>query len=95
PQAADSVVAKWRASSPVADLDRWRSPVFLVHGDDDRNVSFAQTVDLTRQLRRRGVEVHELVFPDEVHDFLRHAHWVAALSAGADFLVAKLMGAGN
>jgi len=95
PQAADSVVALWRASSPVADLDRWRSPVFLVHGDDDRNVAFAQTVDLAHQLRRRGVEVHELVFPDEVHDFLRQAHWLAALSAGADFLIAKLMGPGN
>jgi dipeptidyl aminopeptidase/acylaminoacyl peptidase len=95
PQLTDSALAVWRASSPVADLGRWRSPVFLVHGDDDRNVAFAQTVDLAHQLRRRGVEVHELVFPDEVHDFLRHAHWLAALTAGADFLIGKLMAPGN
>ncbi len=95
PQAADSVLALWRASSPVADVDRWRSPVFLVHGDDDRNVGFVQTLDLTRQLRRRGIEVHDLIFPDEVHDFLRHAHWLAALGAGAEFLIGKLMGPGN
>src|SRR5690606_31469294 len=25
-------------SSPVADVARWRSPVLLIHGDDDRNV---------------------------------------------------------
>ncbi len=95
PQAADSIVALWRSSSPVADVDRWRSPVLLVHGDDDRNVAFAQTVDLGHQLKRRGVEVHELIFPDEVHDFLRHAHWLTALTAGADFFVGKLMGTGN
>jgi dipeptidyl aminopeptidase/acylaminoacyl peptidase len=91
---ADSVLARWRASSPVADLARWRSPVLLVQGDDDRNVSFAQTVDLTQRLRRQGVVVELLVFPDEVHDFLRHAHWLQAYRAGAAFLGAKLGVAG-
>jgi dipeptidyl aminopeptidase/acylaminoacyl peptidase len=91
---ADSVLARWRASSPVADLARWRSPVLLVQGDDDRNVSFAQTVDLAQRLRRQGVEVELLVFPDEVHDFLRHAHWLQAYRAGAAFLGAKLGVAG-
>jgi dipeptidyl aminopeptidase/acylaminoacyl peptidase len=88
PQAAESVLAMWRASSPVADVARWRSPVLLVQGDDDRNVSFAQTVDLAQRLRRQGVAVELLVFPDEVHDFLRHAHWMQAYRAGADFLIA-------
>jgi dipeptidyl aminopeptidase/acylaminoacyl peptidase len=72
----------------VADVARWRSPVLLVQGDDDRNVSFAQTVDLAQRLRRQGVAVELLVFPDEVHDFLRHAHWMQAYRAGADFLIA-------
>jgi len=90
PQAAESALAMWRASSPVADVARWRSPVLLVQGDDDRNVSFAQTVDLAQRLRRQGVAVELLVFPDEVHDFLRHAHWMQAYRAGADFLIARL-----
>ena len=75
-------------------MARWRSPVLLVQGDDDRNVSFAQTVDLAQRLRRQGVEVQLLVFPDEVHDFLRHAHWLQAYRAGAAFLGAKLGVAG-
>src|SRR5882757_7594632 len=33
-------------SSPVASIANWRSPVLLVHGDDDRNVPFQQTTDL-------------------------------------------------
>ena len=89
---ADSVLAAWRAASPVADVARWRSPVLLVHGDDDRNVSFAQTVDLAQRLRRQGVRVETLVFPDEIHDFLRHAHWMEAFRAGADFLLAQVRG---
>ncbi len=32
------------ASSPLAYLDRWKAPVLVIHGDDDRNVSFAETV---------------------------------------------------
>jgi dipeptidyl aminopeptidase/acylaminoacyl peptidase len=27
-------------SSPVSSIANWRSPVLLVHGDDDRNVPF-------------------------------------------------------
>jgi dipeptidyl aminopeptidase/acylaminoacyl peptidase len=85
---ADSVLSRWRAASPVADVARWRSPVLLVHGDDDRNVGFGQTVDLAQRLRRLGVTAEQLIFPDEVHDFLRHAHWMQAYRAGADFLIA-------
>src|SRR5436309_8516109 len=31
-------------SSPMAGVKTWRSPVLLIHGDDDRNVAFNQTV---------------------------------------------------
>ncbi|TMQ62453.1 MAG: hypothetical protein E6K77_07360, partial [Candidatus Eisenbacteria bacterium] len=40
----------------------------LIQRDDDRNVQFSQTVDLAAALRPLGVEVEQLVFPDEVHD---------------------------
>ncbi|HEY2944077.1 MAG TPA: prolyl oligopeptidase family serine peptidase, partial [Vicinamibacteria bacterium] len=65
-------------SSPMADVKTWRSPVLLIHGDDDRNVPFRQSVDLAEALRERGVTVEHLVFPDEVHDFLVQAHWIEA-----------------
>ena len=59
------------ASSPMSSLDTWKSPVLLVHGDDDRNVSFIESINLITALRKRNVDVEQLVFPDEVHDFLR------------------------
>jgi dipeptidyl aminopeptidase/acylaminoacyl peptidase len=79
------VIKKARDSSPVAAVDTWKSPVLLVHGDDDRNVDFSQTVDLVQRLRARNVEFEQLVFPDEVHDFLLHRHWLEVYNAAADF----------
>jgi dipeptidyl aminopeptidase/acylaminoacyl peptidase len=77
-------------SSPMATLDGWRSPVLLIHGDDDRNVAFTETGSLVEQLRRRGVEHELLVFPDEVHSFLRYESWLRAYTATADFFRRKL-----
>ncbi len=74
-----------RESSPISSVDKWKSPVLLIHGDDDRNVEFSQTVNLVRRLRANGVYFEELIFPDEIHDFLRHQDWLRAYHAGSDF----------
>jgi dipeptidyl aminopeptidase/acylaminoacyl peptidase len=73
-------------SSPVADVRFWSSPVLFVHGDDDPNVDFIQTVDLVQRLRKEGrAHVETLIFPDEVHGFLLHRRWLEAFTAAADF----------
>jgi dipeptidyl aminopeptidase/acylaminoacyl peptidase len=72
-------------SSPVTAVNTWKSPVLFIHGDDDRNVYFTQTVDLVARLREKGVELEQLIFPDEVHDFLLHRNWLAAYRATGDF----------
>jgi dipeptidyl aminopeptidase/acylaminoacyl peptidase len=77
-------------SSPVASITNWRSPVLLVHGDDDRNVPFQQTTDLVEKLRGQNVEFEELIFPDEIHDLLRWSDWVRAYRATAEFFDRKL-----
>jgi dipeptidyl aminopeptidase/acylaminoacyl peptidase len=73
-------------SSPLASVSAWRSPVLLIHGDDDRNVPFHQTVALVEALRKQGVEFQELIFPDEIHGFLTQKRWLQAYRAAADFL---------
>ena len=78
-------------SSPLASIATWRSPVLLIQGDDDRNVPFSQTVSMARALRKQGVEFEELVFPDEIHGFLLHRHWLEAYKAEADFFQRHLM----
>ena len=78
------------ASSPIAYVKDWRAPVLLIHGDDDRNVQFSQTVQLGAALRAQRVDVEQLIFPDDIHDFLTHAHWVAAYEAAAAFFQRRL-----
>jgi len=67
-------------------MKTWKSPVLLIHGDDDRNVRFSQTVDLVERLREAGVPFEELVFPDETHDFTRRVTWAKANTAICAFL---------
>jgi dipeptidyl aminopeptidase/acylaminoacyl peptidase len=77
-------------SSPMASVGGWKSPVLLIHGDDDRNVEFNQTVMLADALRRQHVPMELMVFPDEIHDFLLYRNWLAAYQATARFLDRKL-----
>jgi dipeptidyl aminopeptidase/acylaminoacyl peptidase len=79
-------------SSPMSTVDGWRSPVLVIHGDDDRNVRFVETVTLVEALRARNVEVEQVVFPDEIHGFLRWDRWVEAYKASAEFLDRRLRG---
>jgi dipeptidyl aminopeptidase/acylaminoacyl peptidase len=85
--------ARWRLaweSSPLASVDTWHSPVLLVQGDNDDEVPFLQAVRLAASLRQRHVDVQELAFPDELHDFLLYRDWYAAYSASADFFTQHL-----
>ena len=72
-------------SSPISSVDKWKSPVLLIHGDDDRNVRFSQTTDLARRLEKAGVPFEELIVPDDTHHFLRHANSVKVDAAVAAF----------
>jgi dipeptidyl aminopeptidase/acylaminoacyl peptidase len=77
-------------SSPLASVKTWRSPVLLIHGDDDRNVPFSETVTLAGALRDQGVYFEQLILPDEIHGFLRHGSWLRAYHAAVDFFARKL-----
>ena len=91
PDRERALAVAWR-SSPVSSVATWRSPVLLVHGDDDRNVRFSQTVDLVQRLTKARVPFEELVIPDDTH----HMNWgnsVRVIEATADFFRRKLGGA--
>ncbi|MFB6231646.1 MAG: prolyl oligopeptidase family serine peptidase [Salinibacter sp.] len=84
---SEKEAARQRAfeSSPMSDVEDWESPVLLIHGDDDRNVPFSETVDLVQALRTHDVPHETLVFPDEVHGFLLHENWLRAYRSAASF----------
>jgi dipeptidyl aminopeptidase/acylaminoacyl peptidase len=77
-------------SSPLGTIDKWKSPVLLVHADDDRNVPFSQTVQLVEELRQQKVEFEQIVLPDEIHDLLRADSWNRFFHATDDFFARHL-----
>ena len=73
-------------SSPEYFVKGWKSPVLMIHGDDDRNVPFSESVNMAELLQRQGVHVEQLVLPDEVHGFLLHKNWLKAYKATIEFI---------
>src|SRR5258708_4371965 len=63
-------------SSAISEIANWRSPVFLIQGDDDRNVNFAQTVGLVQLLRAHHVTYELFVMPDDTHETLLYKRWI-------------------
>jgi dipeptidyl aminopeptidase/acylaminoacyl peptidase len=80
----DTASVTYRSSS-ISAIDKWKSPVLLMHGDDDRNVAFSQTVGLVQLLRARRVPFELIVFPDDVHDSLLFHRWIQSFNATDDF----------
>lgn len=79
-------------SSPNSSIHKWKSPVLLIQGDDDRNVPESQTVDLVQRLREHNVSVEQIFIPDEIHDFLLWKTVVTCYKATAEFFQAHLGG---
>ena len=80
--------------SPSADVAKWKSPVLLVHGDDDRNVPFDQTVELAQHLAQQHTPFEEVIIPNEIHGFLRRSSWIRVDEDAIRFLSTRL-GAGE
>ena len=78
------------AASPLGDLSKWRSPIYIDAGDDDRNVPFSQAVTLAALLEARGVDVTLHAVPDELHEYTVYAHELDRFQRTADFLETHL-----
>jgi dipeptidyl aminopeptidase/acylaminoacyl peptidase len=80
--------------SPLAFVGQWRSPVYIVAGDDDRNVDFNQSIALLQALRSKTdtVEIAEKVIPNEIHDLsLTFEDLVDVYFEGSEFMLNHLL----
>lgn len=80
-------------NTALAHLETWKSPVFLVQGDDDMNVDFNDGTVLARamQKQRPGVEFRQEVVPDQTHDLYQtYEKLVEIYTRGSDFLLDHL-----
>ncbi|MDH6128099.1 prolyl oligopeptidase family serine peptidase [Kitasatospora sp. GP82] len=53
--------------SPISSASKIRTPVLILHGEDDTNVPLGQATFFHRALRRFGVEHEFVVYPREGH----------------------------
>jgi dipeptidyl aminopeptidase/acylaminoacyl peptidase len=60
--------------NPALEVDRWRTPMLIIHGQLDYRVPVEQGLGAFTALRRQGVPARLLYFPDEGHWVLRPAN---------------------
>jgi dipeptidyl aminopeptidase/acylaminoacyl peptidase len=58
-----------RSLSPLHKLDRVKAPTLVLHGANDTNVPVVEAEQVVETLKKRGVPVDYVLFPDEGHGF--------------------------
>lgn len=88
PDYAQAIKIAWQ-SSPVSSMNTWKSPVLVIHGDDDRNVAFTQSIDIISRLEKKGIPYETLMITDDTHHWMNFKNSVKVYAAVADYFVRK------
>jgi dipeptidyl aminopeptidase/acylaminoacyl peptidase len=81
-----------RSISPIHRVDRIETPLMLAHGLNDPRVPVGEAMQVAVALKRRGVDVEELYFPDEGHGFRKEANRLLYLEQAVRFFEKHLRG---
>ncbi len=82
--------------SPLTRIDRVKTPTLILHGANDTNVPVIEAEQVAASLKKRGIPVEYVLFPDEGHGFQKlpnrirsnvtlvrwFARWLAVKPAG-------------
>lgn len=67
-----------RRLSPIHRLERIKAPTIVLHGANDTNVPVVEAEQVVESLKKRGVPVEYVLFPDEGHGFRKTANRITA-----------------
>lgn len=56
-----------KSVSPIHKIDRIKAPLMVVHGKNDPRVPVSEAYLIIDNLKKRGIKVEALIFPDEGH----------------------------
>ena len=79
--------------SPIHKLDRVRTPLMVMHGANDTNVPLVEAEQIVDTLKRRGVDIEFVLFPDEGHGWRKEANRVKSTMEMTRFFREHLLGA--
>jgi dipeptidyl aminopeptidase/acylaminoacyl peptidase len=71
--------------SPIHKVDRIKTPLMVVHGENDPRVPVGEARQIIRALSDRGVAVDSLIFPDEGHGVAKRANVLTMYRRMVDF----------
>jgi dipeptidyl aminopeptidase/acylaminoacyl peptidase len=63
-----------RELSPIHKIDRVKAATIVLHGANDTNVPVVEAEQVVASLKKRGVPVEYVLFPDEGHGFRKTAN---------------------
>jgi len=76
--------------SPIHKLDRVKTPLIVLHGANDTNVPVIEAEQIVASLKRRGVPVEYILFPDEGHGWRKQPNRVRSTVSIVNFFDARL-----
>ncbi|WP_250007406.1 S9 family peptidase [Actinoplanes sp. M2I2] len=76
--------------SPITRIDRLRTPLMIVHGENDSNVPVIEAEQVVAALAARGVPHRYLLFPGEGHELLNRSSRSDYLRETVDWLTTYL-----
>ncbi len=79
-------MAKFDRYAPIRHIKAWKTPVLIVHGEQDYRCPIGEGLNLFEALQYHGVESELVVFPDENHWILKPRNIVAWYEAVLGFL---------
>lgn len=79
-----------RDLSPIHKLDRVKTPLLVMHGANDTNVPVVEAEQVVAALKKRGVPVEYVLFPDEGHGWRKQANRVRSTVEMTAFFVKHL-----
>jgi dipeptidyl aminopeptidase/acylaminoacyl peptidase len=80
-----------RDLSPLGKLDRIKTPLMVQHGANDTNVPVVEAEQIVDNLKRRGVPVEYILFPDEGHGFRKQKNRITSTVKMVEFFVGHLV----
>jgi len=82
--------------SPIHKVDRIKTPLMVVHGENDPRVPIGEARQIIKALSDRGVAVDSLIFPDEGHGVSKRKNNLTLYRRMVDFFDKHLkQGAGD
>ena len=81
-----------RAISPLFHAEKIRKPLMVLQGANDPRVIKVESDDIVAAVKKNGVPVEYVVFPDEGHGFAKKKNQIEGYSAVLKFLDQHLVG---